>query len=61
MPRIKDDSVEKVKAAMEIVPLVEDTVRLRKSGGGYSGLWDGTSGWNVYVTVTTVTAFVTSR
>jgi DNA primase len=38
VPRIKDESVERVKAAMEIVPLVEDTVRLRKSGGGYTGL-----------------------
>ena len=38
MPRIKDESVERVKAAMEIVPLVEETVRLRKSGGGYTGL-----------------------
>ena len=38
MPRIKDESVERVKGVMEIVPLVEDTVRLRKSGGGYTGL-----------------------
>ena len=38
MPRIKDESVERVKAAMEIVPLVEETVRLRKSGGSFSGL-----------------------
>jgi len=38
VPRIKDESVERVKAAMEIVPLVEETVRLRKSGGGYTGL-----------------------
>ncbi len=38
MPRIKDESVERVKATMEIVPLVEETVRLRKSGGGYTGL-----------------------
>src|SRR5215475_7024749 len=38
MPRIKDESVERVKGVMEIVPLVEDTVRLRKSGAGYSGL-----------------------
>jgi DNA primase len=38
MPRIKDDSVERVKAAIEIVPIVEDSVRLRKSGGGYTGL-----------------------
>ena len=38
MARIKDESVERVKAAMEIVPLVEETVRLRKSGGSYTGL-----------------------
>jgi DNA primase len=38
MARIKDDSVERVKAAMEILPLVEDVVRLRKSGGTYKGL-----------------------
>src|SRR5213596_3363569 len=38
MPRIKDESVERVKGVMEIVPLVEDTVRLRKSGGVYRGL-----------------------
>ncbi len=38
MPRIKDESVERVKTAIEILPLVEDTVRLRKSGSGYSGL-----------------------
>src|SRR3954463_3704234 len=38
MPRIKDESVERVKGVMEIVPLVEDTVRLRKSGSGYTGL-----------------------
>jgi DNA primase len=36
--RIKDDSVERVKAAMEILPLVEDVVRLRKAGGTYKGL-----------------------
>jgi DNA primase len=36
--RIKDESVERVKAAMEIVPLVEETVRLRKTGGTYKGL-----------------------
>jgi len=36
--RIKDESVDRVKAAMEIVPLVEDTVRLRKSGGSFTGL-----------------------
>jgi DNA primase len=36
--RIKDESVERVKAAMEILPLVEDVVRLRKSGSAYKGL-----------------------
>jgi len=36
--RIKDSSVEAVKAAAEILPLVEDYVRLRKSGGTYKGL-----------------------
>jgi DNA primase len=36
--RIKDESVERVKAAMEILPLVEDVVRLRKAGGSYKGL-----------------------
>jgi DNA primase len=38
MARIKDDSVERVKAAMEILPLVEEVVRLRKAGGTYKGL-----------------------
>ena len=38
MPRIKDESVERVKATMEILPLVEETVRLRKAGGTYKGL-----------------------
>jgi DNA primase len=38
MARIKDESVERVKAAMEILPLVEDVVRLRKSGSTYKGL-----------------------
>jgi DNA primase len=36
--RIKDESVERVKAAMEILPLVEDVVRLRKAGSAYKGL-----------------------
>jgi DNA primase len=36
--RIKDESVERVKAALEILPLVEDVVRLRKSGSTYKGL-----------------------
>jgi DNA primase len=36
--RIKDESVDRVKAAMEILPLVEDVVRLRKSGSTYKGL-----------------------
>src|SRR5438105_6890874 len=38
MARIKDEAVERVKATMEILPLVEDVVRLRKSGGTYKGL-----------------------
>ncbi|HVS84541.1 MAG TPA: DNA primase [Gaiellaceae bacterium] len=38
MARIKDESVERVKAAAEILPLVEDHVRLRKAGGTYKGL-----------------------
>ena len=38
MARIKDESVERVKAVMEIVPLVEDVVRLRKAGSTYKGL-----------------------
>ena len=38
MARIKDASVEAVKAAAEILPLVEDVVRLRKAGGTYKGL-----------------------
>jgi DNA primase len=38
MPRIKDTSVEAVKSAAEILPLVEDYVRLRKAGGTYKGL-----------------------
>jgi DNA primase len=38
MARIKDTSVEQVKAVAEILPLVEDYVRLRKSGGTYKGL-----------------------
>jgi len=38
MARIKDSSVEAVKAAAEILPLVEDYVRLRKTGGTYKGL-----------------------
>jgi DNA primase len=36
--RIKDASVDAVKAAAEILPVVEDSVRLRKSGGTYKGL-----------------------
>jgi DNA primase len=36
--RIKDSSVEAVKSATEILPLVEDFVRLRKAGGTYKGL-----------------------
>jgi len=38
MARIKDSSVEQVKSVAEILPLVEDYVRLRKSGGTYKGL-----------------------
>ena len=38
MARIKDTSVEAVKSATEILPLVEDVVRLRKAGGTYKGL-----------------------
>jgi DNA primase len=38
MTRIKDESVERVKATMEILPVVEDVVRLRKTGGSYKGL-----------------------
>jgi DNA primase len=38
MARINETSVEQVKAAVEILPLVEDYVRLRKSGGSYKGL-----------------------
>src|SRR5207237_9170239 len=36
--RIKDESVDRVKATMESLPLVEDVVQLRKSGGTYKGL-----------------------
>jgi DNA primase len=36
--RIKDESVERVKGAMEILPLVEDVVRLKKTGSTYKGL-----------------------
>jgi DNA primase len=38
MARIKDSSVEAVKSVAEILPLVEDYVRLRKAGGTYKGL-----------------------
>ncbi|MBV8064715.1 MAG: DNA primase [Actinobacteria bacterium] len=38
MARIKDSSVEQVKSASEILPVVEDHVRLRKAGGTYKGL-----------------------
>ncbi|HEX3056787.1 MAG TPA: DNA primase [Gaiellaceae bacterium] len=38
MARIKDTSVEQVKSATEILALVEDYVRLRKTGGIYKGL-----------------------
>jgi len=36
--RIKDSSVEAVKSAMEILPVVEQYVQLRKAGGTYKGL-----------------------
>jgi DNA primase len=38
VPRIKDTSVEAVKAAADIVVLVEARTRLRKVGGRYTGL-----------------------
>src|SRR6185437_910043 len=38
MARIKDTSVDQVKSATEILALVEDYVRLRKTGGIYKGL-----------------------
>jgi DNA primase len=38
MARIKDSSVEAVKAATDIVALVESYTRLRKSGSRYTGL-----------------------
>ena len=38
MARIKDSSVEAVKAALDIVSLVEGYTRLRKSGGRFVGL-----------------------
>ena len=38
MARIKDESVEAVKAAASIVELIETRVRLRKVGGRYTGL-----------------------
>jgi DNA primase len=38
MARIKDSSVERVKAATQILAVVEDYVQLRKAGGTYKGL-----------------------
>jgi len=38
VPRLKDESVEAVRAAVNIVELVEARVRLRKSGAGFMGL-----------------------
>jgi DNA primase catalytic core len=38
VPRIKDSSVEAVKSAVEILPVVEDYVQLRKAGATYKGL-----------------------
>jgi DNA primase len=59
--RIKDESVQRVKAATEIVPLVEDTVRLRKTGGSYTGLCpfhqERTPSFNVSPTYNTFKCF----
>jgi DNA primase len=38
MARIKDSSIEAVKNTMEILPVVESYVQLRKAGGTYKGL-----------------------
>ena len=38
MARIKDASVDAVKNAVEILPVVEDYVQLRRAGGTYKGL-----------------------
>lgn len=38
MARIKESSLERVKSAVEIVPVVEQYVQLRKAGGTYKGL-----------------------
>src|ERR1700745_1964488 len=38
MARIKDASIDQVKSAMEILPIVEQYVQLRKAGGTYKGL-----------------------
>jgi len=38
MARIKDSSIEAVKSSMEILPVVEGYVQLRKTGGTYKGL-----------------------
>ncbi len=61
MARIKDESVQRVKAATEIVPLVEDTVRLRKTGGSYTGLCpfhqERTPSFNVSPTYNTFKCF----
>ncbi len=38
MPRLKDETVEAVKAAVNIVDIVEARVRLRKAGASYKGL-----------------------
>jgi DNA primase len=38
MARIKDSSIEAVKSAMEILPVVEGYVQLRKAGGTYKGV-----------------------
>jgi DNA primase len=38
MSRIKDASIDQVKSAMEVLPIVEQYVQLRKAGGTYKGL-----------------------
>jgi DNA primase catalytic core len=38
VPRIKDASIDQVKAVMEVLPIVEQYVQLRKAGGTYKGL-----------------------
>jgi len=61
VPRIKDESVQRVKAAIQIVPVVEDTVRLRKTGGSFTGLCpfhqERTPSFNVSPTYNTFKCF----